>query len=80
MVLRGATSAIDTHADWQGSDGGSGAQLWDTQLTSAAGSAFNLVPGNQVYKVTYQPDVSSGLSFDCVAIVLHGLSVYSPAG
>ncbi len=77
LVLRGAGSPIDVYADWQGTDGGPINQLWDTQLTSVSASLLPELNGASSYKVSYEPDVDSGLPYDCVAVVLHGLSVYS---
>ena len=77
QVLRGQQSEIDRHTDWQGLDGGTSNQLWDTQITEAPARLMGLVSGASDYWVEYRSDagLGDGFLYDCVGVVGHALSV-----
>ncbi len=79
IELRGSTSLIDRFSDWQGTDGGSFSQLWDTHVTHASASELGLQGGVSGYAIRYETEkpVGTGSKFlyDCVEIGVHLLGI-----
>lgn len=78
VELRGPTSELDCHPDWQGHDGGPRNQLWDTQITVLSGSALDAVTGVDAYWTYYetQQGPAGGFLYDCVGVVAHALQLH----